>query len=58
MKVLVTGGAGFIGRVVMDQLRESGHEPVAFDRAVDACDDVTDRSRVVMALKGCTGLLE
>jgi UDP-glucose 4-epimerase len=31
MKVLVTGGAGFIGSVVVEQLVERGHEVVAFD---------------------------
>lgn len=31
MKVLVTGGAGFIGRYVVEELIERGHEPVIFD---------------------------
>lgn len=31
MRVLVTGGAGFIGSHVCDLLVESGHEPVVFD---------------------------
>jgi len=31
MKVLVTGGAGFIGSHVVDQLRLAGHEPCIFD---------------------------
>jgi UDP-glucose 4-epimerase len=30
-RVLVTGGAGFIGSTVVDQLRAAGHEPVIFD---------------------------
>lgn len=31
MKVLVTGGAGFIGSHVLDRLADAGHEPVVFD---------------------------
>ena len=31
MKVLVTGGAGFIGSYVVEKLMERGHEPVIFD---------------------------
>lgn len=31
MKVLVTGGAGFIGRYVVEKLIERGHSPVIFD---------------------------
>ena len=31
MKLLVTGGAGYIGSVVTSQLLESGHETVVFD---------------------------
>ena len=31
MRVLVTGGAGFIGSHVVDALRAAGHEPVIFD---------------------------
>jgi UDP-glucose 4-epimerase len=31
LKVLVTGGAGFIGSNVCDALKAAGHEPIAFD---------------------------
>ncbi len=31
MRVLVTGGAGFIGSHVVDKLRAHGHEPVIYD---------------------------
>ena len=31
MRVLVTGGAGFIGSHIIDQLIEAGHEPAAID---------------------------
>ncbi|MCW2989662.1 MAG: NAD-dependent epimerase/dehydratase [Solirubrobacterales bacterium] len=30
-RVLVTGGAGFIGSHVVDKLRDAGHEPVIYD---------------------------
>jgi len=33
MKVMVTGGNGFIGNAVAYELQERGHEPVLFDRA-------------------------
>jgi dTDP-L-rhamnose 4-epimerase len=31
MRVLVTGGSGFIGSHVVDRLCAHGHEPVIFD---------------------------
>jgi UDP-glucose 4-epimerase len=31
MRVLVTGGSGFIGSHVVDKLRDQGHEPVIYD---------------------------
>jgi dTDP-L-rhamnose 4-epimerase len=53
VRVLLTGGAGFIGRHVARRLDEAGHEPVVFDRAVEPRDDVTDLDRVRAALTGC-----
>jgi UDP-glucose 4-epimerase len=32
MKVLVTGGVGFLGKAVVQELRQRGHDPVIFDR--------------------------
>src|SRR5262245_31786167 len=31
MKILVTGGAGYIGSVVVEQLIKNGHEAVVYD---------------------------
>ncbi|WP_329018165.1 MULTISPECIES: NAD-dependent epimerase/dehydratase family protein [unclassified Streptomyces] len=52
MRVLVTGGAGFIGSHVVDVLRASGHEAVLFDVREDPAADVRDRSAVARALTG------
>ncbi|WP_317444490.1 NAD-dependent epimerase/dehydratase family protein [Streptomyces collinus] len=52
MRVLVTGGAGFIGSHVVDALRASGHEPVVFDVRDDPGADVRDPAAVAAALDG------
>lgn len=52
MRVLVTGGAGFIGSHVVDALAAHGHEPVVFDTAVDTGADVRDGEAVARALDG------
>ncbi|MFP8941974.1 NAD-dependent epimerase/dehydratase family protein [Streptomyces fenghuangensis] len=63
MRVLVTGGAGFIGSHVVEALRDAGHEPVVLDTAADTtCDakaggsgvraDVRDAEAVARALRG------
>jgi UDP-glucose 4-epimerase len=33
MRVLVTGGTGFVGSALCEQLKSEGHEPIAFDAA-------------------------
>lgn len=50
MRVLVTGGAGFIGSHVVDALRDHGHEPLVYDVADDPGADVRDAAAVRRAL--------
>ncbi|WP_409235932.1 NAD-dependent epimerase/dehydratase family protein [Streptomyces sp. PA5.6] len=52
MRVLVTGGAGFIGSHVVEALAARGHEPVVFDVREDAGADVRDPDAVRVALSG------
>lgn len=52
MRVLVTGGAGFIGSHVVEALAARGHEPVVFDVREDRRADVRDGEAVRRALAG------
>ena len=62
MKVLVTGGSGFLGSHVADALTEAGHNVVVFDVNPSPylqdgqqmiIGDVTDRDAVSAAVEGC-----
>ncbi|MBV9820246.1 MAG: NAD-dependent epimerase/dehydratase family protein [Solirubrobacterales bacterium] len=63
MRVLVTGGSGFIGSHVVDKLRARGHEPVIYDlrpspwHEPDSVETVlgsiTDREALERALHSC-----
>ena len=63
MKILVTGGGGFLGQVLCRGLRERGHEVVSFNRGrYDALDrlgvaqvqgDLAQRDAVIAAAAGC-----
>jgi UDP-glucose 4-epimerase len=67
VRVLVTGGAGFIGSHVVDRLIAGGHEPVIFDlaqsryhaptevRAVHG--DIADRDTSWRAARGCDAII-
>ncbi|TWV55878.1 NAD-dependent epimerase/dehydratase family protein [Streptomyces misionensis] len=52
MRVLVTGGAGFIGSHVVEALRAGGHEPVVYDVRARPGADVRDADAVGRALAG------
>ncbi|MFG2934620.1 NAD-dependent epimerase/dehydratase family protein [Streptomyces sp. NPDC048282] len=52
MRVLVTGGAGFIGSHVVEALAARGHETVVFDVRDDPGDDVRSPVAVGRALAG------
>jgi UDP-glucose 4-epimerase len=65
-RVLVTGGAGFIGSFVVDQLRSAGHEAVIFDirhsphhapgEVPTVIGDVLDYLSVREAARGCDAI--
>jgi UDP-glucose 4-epimerase len=67
MRVLVTGGAGFIGSHVVDACIRAGHEPRIFDLRPSphhSSDDVEtvvgdlrDHARLVRAMRGCDAVL-
>jgi UDP-glucose 4-epimerase len=67
VRVLVTGGSGFIGSHVVDRLRAHGHEPVIFDltpsryhsrdAVANIVGDLTDRDVTRRATRGCDAII-
>jgi dTDP-L-rhamnose 4-epimerase len=57
VKVLLTGGAGFIGRPTARALCEAGADVTIFDRAADPRDDITDLDRLRAAVHGCDAVV-
>jgi farnesol dehydrogenase len=64
MRVLVTGGTGYLGAAIIRALLRRGHEPVVFARRATAArlpgraidGDVTDRQALVAAAHGCEAM--
>ncbi len=52
MRVLLTGGAGFIGSAVARELSTQQHDVVVYDRAADPRNDILDLDRVQQAGAG------
>ena len=50
MKVLVTGGNGYIGSELVKVLKSAGHEATSFDVAHDPRNDIRDAKRVDSAI--------
>lgn len=62
MRVLLTGGAGFIGRRLIEEMVERGYEPVCFDLIeTSLCKsivgDITDEDAVLDAVEGVEAVL-
>jgi nucleoside-diphosphate-sugar epimerase len=51
MKVLVTGGSGYIGSELVKVLRDAGQTPIIFDIIADPRDDIRDETRIIEAIK-------
>jgi dTDP-L-rhamnose 4-epimerase len=57
VKVLLTGGAGFIGQPTAVALCQAGADVTVFDRALDSKADITDLERVCAAVQGCDAVV-
>jgi len=65
MRVLITGGNGFIGTHLVDRIIKKGHKPVVFDRfglphrpdAEFIRGDIRDRDKIREAMKNVDGVI-
>jgi nucleoside-diphosphate-sugar epimerase len=53
MKILITGGSGYIGSELVKALKQADHKPINFDIALNPSDDVRDAKRVDKAVEDC-----
>jgi len=51
MRVVITGGTGFVGRHLADHLRDAGHEVVVIGRSTGT--DITDVAALTAPFTGC-----
>lgn len=56
MKIAVTGGAGFIGRRLVESLKKEGHECVIIDTAHENPVDLMNSEALTEATKGCEAI--
>jgi farnesol dehydrogenase len=64
MRVLVTGGTGYLGAAIVRALARRGHDPVVFARRATAAGlpgraidgDVSDRAALLAAARGCDAM--
>ncbi len=56
MKIAITGGAGFIGHILAEQLSAQGHEIVLADTAASPSVDIMDRDALIRACAGCAAI--
>lgn len=67
MRVFLTGGGGFLGKVILKKLREQGHEVISYSRkaypelialGAEHCQgDLSERSRVMAAMKNADAVI-
>ncbi len=57
MRVLVTGGDGFIGAYTIDALRRARHEPQRFDRSSSPGNDVCNPDALAEAARSCDAVI-
>jgi len=56
MKIAVTGGSGFIGTRLIEQLRGEGHEIVIIDIVHDTPINILDQEKMNAAMAGCEAI--
>ena len=57
MRIIVTGGTGFIGRAITRELRRRAHDVVAASRHGEVSVDVRDRDSLVAAFEGADAVV-